>query len=708
VLSSVQDVIELGGGNFWASAEYLNTQIQVLRSRNLAKRVVDRMGLSVDDRFLGLDRVEPPLSRSQMRKRMTEMDAVSMLLGSIEVNPQRESRVVIVAFEHNDPALATEIVNTYVEEYRRQNLEMKKRMIQEANEELEDMLDKLEKQKTHAEERVLAFEQENGVGSLAGRKDAVQRRLQQLNEMYQQAKVDRIGLESSRGVTELQETIGEAERMLRYSDPERVVHPKVVANSEVAALRGQLTALKVSLEDISVKYGERHPKYISLQEQATLVKKSLRSSVQRILNSELVDLHRQLKETENRLSAQSDKQKALLEELRAARQEESSLLQIQREHEPLVSKRAEITKVFDYVKNRYAETTLVAQVETNNVRIQDLAIQPKLPIKPNLTLNLMAGVLLSILLSLGAAFFVESLDNTIRDRSDVENISGVRFLGILPSIGRTLHAVGVDEYSQERDLYPLTHPKSSVAEQLRSIQTNIMYSGGVRPRVLLVVSPSPREGKTTVACQLGITMAMSGLRTVVIDTDMRRPRLHKAFGLKPKNGGVASYLIQGGHIGDYILPTQVPGLDLLGCGIRPPNPIELVQAPAFGHMVEELKRLYDLVLFDSPPLLAVADSRIIVTHCDQVVCVSKSGRTTRDALKEARDMLWSVFPDPIGCVVNDVDISSGSYHYYYYYGRKYGYYATPDDIPDEADGTAGKPKSALLARVRDLWRNRSV
>ena len=708
VLASVKDVIDLGAGNFWSAAEYQNTQIQVLRSRSLAKRVVDRMGLSVDERFLGLDRIEPPLSKSAIRRRMTEADAVGVLLGSIGVTPQKESRVVYVTFEHNDPAMATEVVNTYVEEYRRQNLELKKRMIQEANEELEDMMAKLEKDKSHADERVLSFEQENGVGSLEGRKEAVQGRLRQLNEMYQQAKVDSIGLESSRGVAELQENIAEVERMLRYSDPERVVHPKVVANSEVASLRNQLTSLKVSLEDLSVKYGERHPRYISVQEQVSLVKRSMKSSVQRILNSELVDLRRLLKEAENRLSAQSDKERGLLEELRAARQEESSIIQIRLEYEPLVAKRDEIAKVFDYVKTRYAETTLVAQVETNNVRIQDLAVQPKKPIKPNLALNLAAGILLSLLLSLGVAFLVESMDNTIRDRADVENINGVRFLGILPSIGRTLHAVGVDEYSQERDLYPITHPKSSVAEQLRSIQTNVMYSGGERPRVLLVVSPSPREGKTTVACQLGITMAMSGLRTVVIDTDMRRPRLHKAFGLKPKDGGVAAYLVQGGHIGNYIIPTQVPNLDLFGCGIRPPNPIELVQSPAFGHMVEELKRRYDLLLFDSPPLLAVADSRIIVTHCDQVVCVAKSGRTTRDALKEARDMLWSVFPDPIGCVVNDVDISSGSYHYYYYYGRKYGYYATPDDIPDEAEGTAGLSRAALLARVRNLWRNRSV
>lgn len=709
VLSRVQEVIEMGAGSYWSNTEYLNTQILVLKSRNMAKRVSDRLGLSVDERYLGLADAKPPLSRAELRRRMASMDAVTMLLNSLDVTPQRESRLVILSVEHTDPGLATEIANAYADEYKRHNLELKKRTIQDANEELEDMLKRLKDEKDHAEARVLAFEQENGVGSLKGRKEAVQLRLQQLTEVYQKAKVERIALESSRLRAELQENISDVQTMLRNRDPEKVVHPRVISNSEVMGLRAQLTELKVRTQDLAARYGEKHPKLIAVAAQSSLVRAGLRNAVSRILGAELEELNKTLKEEDNRLFSQEDREKGLLEELRAAREEESALIQIELEYEPLVNKKNEILGVYNSVKERYSETTLSAQVETNNVRIQDLAVRPSLPVKPNFTLNLLAGILLSIVISIGAAFFIESLDNTIRDRADIEGIEGVRFLGILPSIGRVIHAVGVEEYSRERDMYPFTHSKSTAAELLRSIQTNVMYGAfGKRPKVLLVVSPSPREGKTTVACQLGITFAMSGLKILLVDTDMRRPRLHKALGTKPKNGGIAVYMVQGGNIEDYISRTQVPGLDLFGCGLRPPNPIELLQSATFGRMVEELKARYDLVLFDSPPLLAVADSRILVTYCDDVVCVAKAGRTTRDSLREGREQLRNTFPGSIGCVVNDVDISSGSYHYYYYYGRKYGYYATPDEIPDEAEGSKPGGGLSLVSRVRTLWRNRSV
>jgi len=706
VLSAVKEVIELGSGSYWSTTEYLKTQLEVIKSRQLAKRVVDRLGLAMDERFLGL--ADQPLTPRQKLGRMAKMDAVGRLLDSVDVNLKIDSRVVILSVEHTDAAMAADIANTLAEEYRDQNLEYRKQVLLEANDELREMTENLRGKRKEAERRVMTFERKHGIGSLDSRQAAVEARLLSLNEKFTLANIERINLESSRVREELTERIQVLESVIDSADMAATSYPKVVESTAVQSLRGQLVSFQVKEKEIQRRYGEKHPALQAVKDQRRLVRRSIGSTVERILRADLSEVQRKLGEEEDKLAEVKDKEQGLLKELRASREEENALKRVELEYQPLKNRLEEATKVFDNVRSRFQETTLSAQVETNNVRVQDYAVQPERPIKPNYRFNIFAGLILGVLLAVGAAYFAETLDNTLRDRADVEAIPGLYFLGVLPSIRRTIHAVGTSAYSRERDLYPFYHPKSSAAEHLRSIQTNLLYNDlSKRPRTFLVVSPNPREGKTTLAIHVGVIFATSGMRTVLVDTDMRRPRIHKAFDVTPKNGGVAAYLIQGGDVGNYIDETEVPNLDLFGCGIRPPNPVELLQSQAFLHLFEALKARYDIVLFDSPPMLAVADSRILATHADAVLCVAKARQTTRDTLREGRRFLDGVFPYPVGCVMNDVDMSSGSYHYYYYYGTKYGYYAPTDEFLDENDDdkpAVGKKKR----RVRLPWRRRSA
>lgn len=706
VLNGTTEVIELGSGGFWANSEYMKTQIEVLKSQKLAKRVVDRLGLALDPRFLGLDRISPPLTDEEMRSHMGKMDAAAMLMNGITITLKRDSRMVEVGVEHSDPVLAMELANAVAEEYSQQNLELKRKILGDANVELQNVVRDLKVKKDEAERRVLSFERTHGVGNLESRKEEINTRLKHLQEKYVGNNIDSIVLGASRIREELEQRIALVEQMLTIRDPEKVNHPKVVSSSDVSQLRLQLVAQRLRLEEVAALKGEKHYDYIAVKEQISLLKVALRNSVNRILEAELFELREQLKEETNKLNSAIDQQRGIVEELRDAREEQSALLRIELEYRPLVSELEEAMKVYEGVRQRWSETTLSAQVETNNVRIQDLAKTPKRPIKPNLKFNLFAGFILGVMLGVGAAFFAESLDNTIRDRADVDEIPGLYFLGILPSVRKTIHAVGTSEYSRERDLYPYYHPKSSASEHLRSIQTNVLFNDpGKRPRNILVVSPNPREGKTTMALHLSIIMATSGIKTLIVDTDMRRPRIHKTFDLVPSGGGVAAYLVQGGDVGDFINQTEVPNLDLFGSGVRPPNPVELLQSTSFDAMVKELNTRYDIVVFDSPPILAVADCRIIARHCDSVVCIGKARQTTRDTLREGRRFLDTVFPEPVGCVVNDVDMSSGSYHYYYYYGTKYGYYAAIDDQEEDGRSTG---KKRFKIRLGKLWPRRSA
>jgi polysaccharide biosynthesis transport protein len=218
------------------------------------------------------------------------------------------------------------------------------------------------------------------------------------------------------------------------------------------------------------------------------------------------------------------------------------------------------------------------------------------------------------------------------------------------------------------------------------------------PRKLLVTSASPQEGKTTVAISLAITMAQSGSRVVIVDSDMRRPRLHTAFGMD-NDEGLSTAILGGRKIEELVRPTQVPGLDLLPCGPIPPNPAELIHTERFRDVVAQLERLYDRVVFDSPPVIAVTDPVVLSRYVDGAVMVVKSLVTNKRAARFAVKQMRDVGASMLGAVLNDLDLENREYGYYhYYYYRKYGYYygthedeakKPAEETPPAEDGGTG-------------------
>jgi len=268
----------------------------------------------------------------------------------------------------------------------------------------------------------------------------------------------------------------------------------------------------------------------------------------------------------------------------------------------------------------------------------------------------------------------EKLDNTFKGQDDVESILGVSFLGIVPSIVDASMMGPSKNAAYARDLYVHSHPKSSVAECCRSIRTNLLFMSPDKPlKKLLVTSSGPQEGKTTVATSLAIAMAQSGNRVLLVDTDMRRPRLHRAFGIA-NEVGISSAIVGEMPIESCIKSTEVPGLSVLPCGPIPPNPTELLHAERFRKLVEVLSDQFDRIIFDSPPLGAVADAAVLATQADAALLVLKGGKTTYPEARRAIDSLTGVNAFVAGAVLNDLDLENREYGYYYYYYRQ-GYYA---------------------------------
>ncbi|MGQ9787432.1 MAG: polysaccharide biosynthesis tyrosine autokinase [Anaerolineae bacterium] len=305
----------------------------------------------------------------------------------------------------------------------------------------------------------------------------------------------------------------------------------------------------------------------------------------------------------------------------------------------------------------------------NYLTVIEPAQLPTEPVSPRTAMNVMLATSIGILLALGAAFLLEYLDDTIKLPDDLMAATG---LTPLASITR-MRGEGY-----ENKLVTARHPRSSIAEAYRTLRTNIQFSTLDKPaRTLLVTSPGSLEGKSVTSANLAVSMAQAGLKTVLVDADLRRPAQHKIFGL-PNQQGLTNALLQPGEPSPdgHLQATQIENLRILTSGPIPPNPSELLGSARMQALLQKLKEENDVVIFDSPPVLVVTDASVLATRVDGVVMVTDSGHTRRDMVVRAQDALRKVGANLLGGVVNRLSARSGGYYQYYYY---YYYYSADGD-----------------------------
>ncbi|RKY75121.1 hypothetical protein DRQ00_11070, partial [candidate division KSB1 bacterium] len=338
------------------------------------------------------------------------------------------------------------------------------------------------------------------------------------------------------------------------------------------------------------------------------------------------------------------------------------------------------------MKEKYEESRITRAGQIGKIRIVDPAVPPEFPISPKKKLNLILATLVGLGLGIGVVFFLEYLDNSVRTVEDVERLQ-LPLLGSIPDIEpekqnglwRALpKKKGSEDEVGRLATRLVTHlkPKSPYSEAYRSLRTQIQYARSEKPvQTILVSSPGPGEGKSTSVTNLAITMAQMGSKTILVDSDLRRPVLHSLFDLK-RDVGLSNYLVGRAEIEEVIRPTSVDNLYLISCGILPPNPSELLGSKRMQELIQQLKNECDYVLFDSPPLIAVTDAVVMAPWVDGVVLVLRSGKTDRDAAVRAFELLRNVKANVLGTLLNDVlpSYMYGSYYYYYYY-----YYYSSED-----------------------------
>jgi polysaccharide biosynthesis transport protein len=636
VLEGVKEVVEIAA----SSREFYQTQYRIIRSREIAYKVLDRVGSGSIK----------PNEKGQMPSRQ---DLVGALIKQVKVVGVRDSRIANIVVRDQDPERATRIANAFADAYIDANLDYKLEGARSASSWLGEQTVDLRKRLEDSELALYKFKKERNLLDLGldDRQGMNRQNLQALNGKLTDIKAKRIEAESIRKlIVAAKGDISEKESL-----------PEIRDNPVVTKLRENYLDLQKIKADLESRYGEKHPRIENIDQQL--------QATRRQYNRELDEV---LKAFDKRYQAILETEAALTKWMHQEKSQALDLAKLEVEYRPMARDAENNAKVFGQVAQRHKETDLTGLLRVNNVRILDRAIAPRTPVSPYYSVNVSSGVALGLLIGLLLAFAIESLDNTVRTPEVAEELIGAPMLGLVPLL--TDAKQHLTEDAPLRDLTVYREPTSLAAEACRSIRTNLMFLSAQKEIQLFVVtSPGPRDGKTTAAISLAITMAQAGARVLLVDTDLRKPRIHKSFGL-PADKGVSTAIMGDAAVRDLIIHSEIPNLDILPSGPIPPNPAELFHTDRFREILVQCRHGHDKIILDAPPTGPVTDPAIIGSMADGVLMVLRAGHTTREAAVLARRHLTDAGARILGLVVNQTDRRGGRYGYGYSYYAPYGTY----------------------------------
>jgi capsular exopolysaccharide synthesis family protein len=642
--------------------EFLETQARILQSDDLAMQCVRSLRLHERPEFAVRAASVPagtpftPAEESRLIERFKSKLAVQLV---------RSSRLMEIKFESTDPRLAADAVNRLADLYIENNFRKKYDSTIQAQEWMAGQLRELREKMEKSHQALVAYERDKQIFAVTEGQNATMQKLGDLNKEL---------------------TIAEAERMSRESQVQLVKSrkldelPAVAGNTFIGDMQRRLAELREQAAELRTTYGPNYPKVQKLDEQIAEVRaqmdKEKQSVASRIESEYQAALKREqlLRDAVERQKLEANKMNAQLVEYAVLKREYDTNQQL-----------------YEGLLQRLKEAGLSAGLRANNIHPVDRGRVPLSPVRPRKTLNIALSLVVGIVLGAVLAIFNEYLDNSVKVPEEIESLVNLPALGVIPSaasinghhksyglygsrVAKSALAATDGASLVNHELTTLTQPHSVVSEAYRALRTSILLSTSKHPpQTILVTSGQPREGKTTTALNLAVTLAQRGDRVVLIDSDLRRPRVHRAFKLN-NDVGLSSYLAGVLSIDDLPRPvSHIPKLFVISSGPTPPNPAELLSSETMEALFRELRRQFDFIVLDSPPTITVADSMILAAHADGVVLVVHGGVTTRESLRQTHKMLGSVSARMLGVVLNNVDVRSADYQYYYtyYYGDYY-------------------------------------
>ncbi len=659
VLGGNMEVVQSGSqGSYYTNKDYYATQYEIIQSRAVAQKVLEMVPGENVLEYLGFDleKIEPD--------KIKDIDPVAVLLAKITVTPQKNSNIVRISVEDKEPEKAAFLANAVASSYIEFNLEKKYFETKDAARWLMDQSVSLKQNLENSEMMLFEFKQSNNVlaTTFEAKQELLSNRIIKLTNTLTDQEIKRNALTAKI----------EEYSHLDIENPEDGFFKEISKeNPLIGDLKLKYLEVVSKINESEQVYGEKHPKVVTLFADKENIEKSFKSEISGVISSyniELKMLDNEMKKNRKML-AESQKEAIDLNKL------DINYSKLRREVETN-------KKLYDIVLERSKEADLSALLKNNNIRMIDRALISKIPVKPRKQIILLAGFAIALVLASLAVFLVEFFDTKFKSFKEVEAISQKSLLGIIPKFQQI-------ETSQFKEIaFEDKSGKNLAVEAFRSLRTNIKLSNpDSKLKVMLVTSSVPHEGKTIVSSNLASSYSVAGKKVLLIDADMRKPRVHKVFGLKNEKG--LSTLIVGEHsMDDAINKNVYEGLDVITAGIIPPNPAELLESARFADILKEFSEIYDVVIIDTPPLTPVSDAATIAPLTDGIILAVNISNTPRDIFKSVIVNISKPGIALLGVVVNNIDFkqekkfkSYYGYSYYHssYYKSNYYYYTSEED-----------------------------
>ena len=660
----------------WSNDDFYQTQFRILQSRSLAKRTIDALklwnaprlgngpepkaaisatGLIMDavgsaialarKPFAADDAPAPVAAAPPVDETAAQSGRIDEFLGGLSIVPVQNSRIVEILYASTDPAFAAQAANALANAYMTQTMELKFNASKEAADWLSDRLAEQRRAVEASEAALQRFKEKNGAVSVADNaaSNIVVQRLTDLNAALTKAKTERINKEALYNQLKTAESAGSIDS-----------YPAVLSNEYIQKLKADFSDLQRQQASLAQRYGERHAEMIKIRSSVEAADAKLRGELAKVVES-----------VKNEYQAAFSQEQSLQAALNAQKNEALSQNRTGIEYGVLQREAESNRQLYESLLQRTKETGISTELRATNVRVVDPAEIPRSPISPNVQRDVMLALVASLVLGVGLAFFVDYLDNRIKTPEDLKAHLGVPFLGMIPRVEK-----GKDGSS------PLLNNgvPANFSEAFKMVRTNVLFSSAENGlRSLVVTSAGPGEGKSLISANIAIALAQAGQRVLLVDADMRRPRVHEIFD-SAQEPGLSNLLTGNAKASEAIRKSPVNGLSLLASGLIPPNPAELLGSRRFTDFLASLEDQFDWAVIDTPPVLVVADSLIAAREATGVVFVVGAEKTSRHAARTAIEQLDAANAHLVGSVLNRADVIRNPYYYSSYYRKEYARY----------------------------------
>jgi len=683
-----ENILPFQGGDSYDymmdSENYIETQAKILTSETLALQTIRNNGLALHPDLAGSGVISEAVANGNLANQ-TRPPELAAFLSNLSVKRVPNSRLMDVSFESTDPKLAARTVNAHIATYIEQNYRSKYEATSQASDWLADQLRDFKIKVQKSEDVRIAYERQNQIWTLDDKQNMTTQRLSDINKQFTDAQAERMKKES-------------LYEFAKAGNLDAV--PQLESNTALTELLKKRGDASADYAEALQQYGPNFPKVLRLKAQLQDIDDNIEKEKKKILDV-LESDYREARQRETLLA----------DALNEAKAETNQMAEKMVEYN-ILKREAEANKaLYEGLMTKMKETAISGALRSSNIRIVDPAMIPTTPARPAKAKNVILSFLVGLVGGIGLALLREYLDNTVKTPDDIETLARLPSLAVVPQFAGTnghkrrglLQDFSENGHDKRIELVAQHLPKSQMSEAFRALRTSILLSQAEHPpQVILVTSALPREGKTTAAANLAVTLAQLGDSTVLVDADLRKPGIGRLLDLGAgKYAGLSSYLAGVSSLDLVSVPhPAIPNLVAIPTGPLPPNPADLLSSHKLADAIVELRSRFKFIVIDSPPVMAATDAVILSVQADGVLLVVRSGETPKVAFTRTRNLLTSVKSRILGVVLNAVDSGAPDYYYsyrYYPYSDGYG----PQEAGDAAQGEISESLSKPISRHHD-------